>query len=81
MFPEYRIVSSATKIYGNPVKKTEKLMLPMLKFIRRLGQGQLIRRHIMNVLKFGCEMDAHLLHQVCVLLLNMCYSYDMSICF
>ena len=45
------------------MKKVEKLMLPLLKHIRRLGQGQLIRRQISNVLQFGCQLDAHLLHQ------------------
>jgi WASH complex subunit strumpellin len=63
LFPEYRIIANASKTYANPMKKVEKLMLPLLKFIRRIGQGQLIRRHIANILQFGCELDAHLLYQ------------------
>jgi WASH complex subunit strumpellin len=45
------------------MKRLEKLMLPMLKLIRRLGQTQLIRRQVANVLQFGCQLDAHLLYQ------------------
>lgn len=63
LFPEYRTVSNATKLYANAMKKVEKLMLPLLKHIRRIGQSQLIRRQISNVLQFGCQLDAHLLHQ------------------
>ena len=63
IFPEYRTVPNATKLYSNAMKKVEKLMLPLLKHIRRIGQSQLIRRQIANVLQFGCQLDAHLLHQ------------------
>lgn len=45
------------------MKKVEKLMLPILKIVRSLGQGQLIRRQVANLLQFGCQMDAHLLYQ------------------
>jgi WASH complex subunit strumpellin len=38
-------------------------MLPLLKFVRKIGQGQLIRRQISNLLQFGCQLDAHLLYQ------------------
>ena len=62
-FPEYRTVPNATKLYSNAMKKVEKLMLPLLKHIRRIGQSQLIRRQIANVLQFGCQLDAHLLYQ------------------
>lgn len=63
IFPEYRTVPNATKLYSNAMKKVEKLMFPLLKHIRRIGQSQLIRRQIANVLQFGCQLDAHLLHQ------------------
>lgn len=63
LFPEYRIVANASKIYGNAAKKVEKLMLPLLKFLRRVGQGQIIRKHIALLLQFGSELDAHLLYQ------------------
>ena len=35
----------------------------LLKAIRKIGQGQLIRRQIANLLQFGCQLDAHLLYQ------------------
>ncbi len=38
-------------------------MLPLLKFIRKIGQGQLLRRQIVSTLSFGCQLDAHLLYQ------------------
>ena len=62
LFPEYRVVGNSTKLYSNAMKKVEKLMLPILKFVRRIGQGQLIRRQIANVMQFGCQLDAHLLY-------------------
>eukprot|EP01035_Chromulina_nebulosa_P017771 gene17771-23373_t len=63
LFPEYKVVPNASKTYGNPLKKTERLMLPLLQFIRRIGQAQLIRRQIASQLQWGCQLDAHLLHQ------------------
>lgn len=63
MYPEYRVPANASKLYTNAVKKVEGLMLPMLKFIRKIGQGQLIRRQIANLLQFGSQLDAHLLYQ------------------
>jgi WASH complex subunit strumpellin len=38
-------------------------MPPLLAFIRRIGQGQLIRRQIAYALQFGCQLDAHVLYQ------------------
>jgi len=63
LFPEYRTVPNASKIYAGAMKKVEMLMLPLLKHIRRIGQSQLIRRQIANVLQFGCKLDASLLSQ------------------
>jgi WASH complex subunit strumpellin len=45
------------------MSKVEKLMLPVLKFLRKIGQGQLIRRQISILLQFDCQLDAHLLYQ------------------
>jgi WASH complex subunit strumpellin len=45
------------------MKKVEKLMLPLLKSIRRIGQTQLIRRQIAYLLQFECQLDAFQLHQ------------------
>ena len=62
-FPEYRVVPRASKLYSSAIKKVEKLMLPLLKHIRKIGQGQLIRRQIAHLLQFSCQMDAQLLFQ------------------
>lgn len=37
--------------------------MPMLKIVRRLGQGQLLRRQIANSLQLGCQLEAHHLYQ------------------
>jgi WASH complex subunit strumpellin len=63
LFPEYMVVPNATKLYAQAVKKVERLLLPMLKHLRRIGQGQLVRRQIAHLLQFQCQMDAQLLHQ------------------
>jgi WASH complex subunit strumpellin len=63
MYPEYKVLPNATKLYSGAMKKVEKLMGPILRTICCLGQGQLIRRQIANLLQFGCQMDAHLLFQ------------------
>jgi WASH complex subunit strumpellin len=60
LFPEYKITANTQKLYAQAVKKVEKLMLPMLLCIRRIGQSQLLRRQIANLLRFGCQLDAHL---------------------
>jgi WASH complex subunit strumpellin len=63
LFPEYRMLSNPAKLYSNAMKKVEKLMLPILQNVRRIGQVQLIRRQIANLLQFECQLDAHILHQ------------------
>jgi WASH complex subunit strumpellin len=63
LFPEYKTPQNVSKLYANGIKKIENLMLPLLKYIRKIGQGQLIRRQISNLLSFGCQLDAHLLFQ------------------
>mmetsp|Transcript_24845 Transcript_24845/g.36645 ORF Transcript_24845/g.36645 Transcript_24845/m.36645 type:complete len:1170 (+) Transcript_24845:53-3562(+) len=63
LFPEYRTISNPGKVYSNAMKKVEKLMLPLLKIIRRIGQTQLVRRQIANLLQFECQLDAFQLYQ------------------
>jgi WASH complex subunit strumpellin len=63
LYPEYKVVANASKLYSGAMKKVEKLMGPILRTVCNLGQGQLIRRQIANLLQFGCQMDAHLLYQ------------------
>lgn len=63
LFPDYRLVQNATKLYNQMLKKVENLMLPLLVIIRRIGQALLVRKQITNVLKLSCQLDSHLLHQ------------------
>lgn len=63
LFPEYRVVAATSKLYIAGAAKLDKLMDPLLAFLCRIGQGQLIRRQIAYSLQFGCQLDAHLLFQ------------------
>jgi WASH complex subunit strumpellin len=63
LHPENAIPANSSKLYANAMQKVANLMLPMLKCIRKVGQGQLIRRQIANLLQFGCQLDAHGLYQ------------------
>lgn len=63
LYPEHKIPNNALKLYVNAMKKVEVLMPPILKFILKIGQSQLLRRQIANLLQFGCQLDAHLLYQ------------------
>ena len=63
LFPEHRVVAATSKLYTSGAAKLEKLMEPLLAFLSRIGQGQLIRRQIAYSLQFGCQLDAHLLYQ------------------
>lgn len=63
MYPEHKIPINASKLYANAMKKVEGLMNPILKTLLKIGQGQLLRRQIANLLQFGCQLDAHLLFQ------------------
>ena len=63
MYPEYRLQKDSTKFYNAIIKRVEGVMLPLLLFVRRIGQGLLIRKQITNVLKLTCQLDSHLLHQ------------------
>lgn len=62
LFPEHKITANTQKLYATAVKRVEKLMLPILQSIRRIGQSQLLRRQIANLLRFGCQLDAHLFY-------------------
>jgi WASH complex subunit strumpellin len=62
LYPEHRLPENASKLYANAVKRVENLLLPVLKVVRKIGQGQLLRRQICHLLDFGCQLDAHLLY-------------------
>ena len=63
LFPEYRTLPGGSKVYTGAVKRLESLMPVLLKHISRIGQSQLIRRQMAFSLRFGCQLDAHLLFQ------------------
>ena len=61
LFPEWKTPAEG-RLYAAAMKKTEKLMLPMLIAMRRIGQAQLLRKMIMNELHFRSKLDANVLH-------------------
>jgi WASH complex subunit strumpellin len=62
LYPTHGVPSSGMKAYSSPfMKKMSKLTTAMLDYILRIGQAQLIRRHIANELYFSCKLDSHLL--------------------
>ncbi len=61
--PEYKLPENATRFYTTAIKKLETLLPPLLSYLHKIGQGQLIRRQITFSLQFGCQLDAHLLYQ------------------
>jgi len=63
LFPNTNVPDNVTKIYGTGLKRVEKLMAPMLKVILKMGQAQLLRRQLNQVLQFSCRLDANLLYQ------------------
>ena len=56
---------NGSKLYGVGLKRLEKFMAPTLKAVLKIGQAQLLRRQLGNVLQFSCRLDANLLYQVC----------------
>jgi len=62
LFPLTALISESNKIYVTAIKQLEKVFLPLLKVIRRVGQSQLLRRNLSLVLRFGSQLDAHQLH-------------------
>lgn len=63
LFPEGKIPGDAARLYTVAVKKTEKLMLPLLTCQRRIGQAQLLKKMIGTELQFRSRLDANLLFQ------------------
>ena len=61
LFPEWKNPPEH-RLYAAAMKKTEKLMLPLLIATRRIGQAQLLRKVIMNELHFRSKVDANVLH-------------------
>jgi WASH complex subunit strumpellin len=62
LYPTHDLPDSGLKAYASPfMKKISKLTGAMLEPILRIGQVQLLRRHIANELYFACKLDSNLL--------------------
>jgi WASH complex subunit strumpellin len=61
--PDYHSPLAGMKVYMEGMKKLEPLMLPLLRTIRNLGQSQLIRRQLANLLQFSCQLEAQQLSE------------------
>lgn len=55
IFPEWKPPVEPEPYYENAIKKTSKLMNPIVICLRRVGQAQLLRRLIRNELQMGVE--------------------------
>ncbi len=62
LFPEWKIPDEAARIYSAAMKKSERLMLPILTCLRRVGQAQLLRKQIATELQFRSALDANVMH-------------------
>jgi WASH complex subunit strumpellin len=70
LFPDKSLPENVTRVYGAGLKRFEKLMAPMLKVVMKIGQAQLLRRQLSQVLQFSCRLDANLLYQALITLDN-----------
>lgn len=53
----------ASKIYEAGILKLDSVMSTVLQLVRRTGQSLLLRLHILQMLRFGAQLDAqHLYH-------------------
>ena len=63
LFPEWKNTTDDGRLYNVAMKKTEKLMFPLLVCLRHIGQAQLLRKLITNELLFRSKLDANLIHE------------------
>lgn len=61
--PDFKMPVGGMKTYMEAMKRLEPLMLPLLKTMRVLGQCQLLRRQLSNVLQFSCQLEAQQLSE------------------
>jgi hypothetical protein len=57
LHPVHSAPANSSRLYSAGLKQTEKLMGPMLKAMLKIGQAQLLRRQLGNVLQFSCRLD------------------------
>ena len=63
-FPEWKTPEEDWKLYASAKKKTDKLMMPLVTCLRRVGQAQLLRKMIRNELEKNSQIDTRQLHQL-----------------
>jgi len=61
--PDYHSPGTGMKTYVDGMKKLEPLMLGLLRTTLSLGQSQLIRRQLANLLQFSCQLEAQQLSE------------------
>jgi WASH complex subunit strumpellin len=61
--PDFHSPVGGMKVYMEGMKKLEPLMLSLLRTTLTLGQSQLIRRQLSNLLQFSCQLEAQLLSE------------------
>lgn len=60
--PTTTIPKEAGKLYATAVERTSRVQGLFLEVVCRVGQMQLLRRQIANILNFSCKLDANALH-------------------
>ena len=60
--PTTTIPKEAGKLYATAVERTARLQGLFIDVVCRVGQMQLLRRQIANILNFSCKLDANVLH-------------------
>ncbi|GMH56588.1 hypothetical protein TrST_g9055 [Triparma strigata] len=62
LYPTFQNPLEPARLYTAATKKTEKLMLPILTCLRRVGQCQLLLKMISAEIHFRSKLDANLMH-------------------
>ena len=62
LYPTFKNPPDPARLYAAATKKTEKLMLPTLICLRRVGQCQLLLKLIASEVHFRSKLDANLMH-------------------
>ena len=62
LYPTFKNPPDPARLYAAATKKTEKLMLPTLICLRRVGQCQLLLKLISSEVHFRSKLDANLMH-------------------
>ncbi len=67
IFPEWRPPKHGKRIYESAISKIDKLMVPLLSFLCRMGQFQLLRKMIQSELQMQSRIEAPQLVYACMI--------------